>query len=111
MENWLLALISAIAAVIASTGFWTFLIKRSEKKDAKTKLLIGIAHDRIMWQAEQIISRGYITPEEYENLNDYLYVPYSEAGGNGTAKKIMDEIRKLPMHPHPVDGPHPSLIP
>lgn len=44
------------------------------------------------------VERGYITSDEYENLNDYLYAPYAEAGGNGSAKRVMEEVRKLPLH-------------
>ena len=35
--------------------------------------------------------------DEYENLVDYLYKPYEEMGGNGSAKRIVDEIKKLPI--------------
>lgn len=41
---------------------------------------------------------GYITQDEYENLHDYLYEPYLELGGNGTAKKVMAEVERLPLH-------------
>jgi hypothetical protein len=43
------------------------------------------------------IQRGWITEEEYKNLNDYLYKPYEELGGNGSAKRIMMEVNKLPI--------------
>jgi hypothetical protein len=51
----------------------------------------GISHQRY-------IERGWITQDEYENLHDYLYKPYEEMGGNGSAKKVMQEINKLPIH-------------
>ena len=40
---------------------------------------------------------GSITKDEYENLHDYLYLPYQELGGNGTAEKIMKEVSNLPI--------------
>ena len=49
----------------------------------------------LIW--ELTIQRGWITKDEFENLNDYLYRPYEELGGNGTAEKIMQEVRKLPL--------------
>lgn len=49
------------------------------------QLLVGLAHDRIVYLGMKYIERGYITRDEYENLNDYLYVPYAAAGGNGSA--------------------------
>ena len=27
----------------------------------------------------------------------YLYEPYEEMGGNGSARRVMEEVRKLPM--------------
>ena len=41
--------------------------------------------------------RGYITRDEYENLYEYLYKPYEKLGGNGSAKRIMAEVDKLPI--------------
>ena len=51
-------LVSVLLAVIASSGFWTFMQKRADKKDAKTELLIGMAHDRIMYLCRCYIERG-----------------------------------------------------
>ncbi len=30
--------------------------------------------------------------------SDYLYKPYEKMGGNGSAKKVMSEVNKLPIH-------------
>lgn len=87
--------ITIICAVIASSGFWLWIQKKMEGKDAKTRMLIGLAHDRIIQLGMEYINRGYITNDEYENLIDYLYKPYEEMGGNGTAKRIVDEVKKL----------------
>ena len=37
------------------------------------------------------IDQGYVTQDEYENLRVYLYEPYERMGGNGSAKRIMQE--------------------
>ena len=52
---------------------------------------------RIPKKALDIIERGWITQDEYENLNDYLYKPYAKMGANGSAKRIMQEVDKLPI--------------
>lgn len=96
MESWMVAIITAVISIAASSGFWQYLLHRHEKKDAKTRLLIGLAHDRILFLCSTYIHRGYITKEEYDDLNTYLYEPYEEAGGNGSAKKMMMEVQKLP---------------
>lgn len=90
-------IITIICSVLASSGFWAFLMKRNDSKDVKTRMLIGLAHDRIMYLATEYIKRGYITMDEFENLNTYLYEPYEALGGNGSAKRVMDEVKRLPI--------------
>lgn len=60
-------------------------------------MLIGLGHDRIVYLGMIYIDRGYITHDEYENLYEYLYKPYEKMGGNGSAKRIMDEVSRLPI--------------
>ena len=84
--------------MIASSGFWAYIQKRSEKKDVKTQMLVGLAHDRILFLGMSYIEQGFITRDEYENLYEYLYRPYEKMGGNGSAKRAMQEVNKLPIH-------------
>ena len=90
-----------LASVLASGGFWTLIQRRYDKNDAKTKLLVGLAHDRIVELGMTYIERGYIYQDEFENLDDYLFAPYEKAGGNGSAKRVMDVVRTLPIKPNP----------
>ena len=96
--DWITVLVTLIGAFIASSGFWAYINSRNNKHDNKTKLLIGLGHDRIIFLGMKYIERGWITEDEYENIHDYLYIPYKEAGGNGSAERIMTEIQKLPIH-------------
>ena len=89
-------LIAIIISIFASSGFWAFLQFIMSKKDAKNDMIMGLGHDRVVYLGTKYIERGYITPDEYENLYDYLYKPYEKLGGNGSAKRIMEEVRKLP---------------
>lgn len=98
MSPFLQMAVTVICAVLASSGFWAYLQARHEKKDAKTKMILGLGHDRIVALAMSYIERGWITQDEYEDLNKYLYNPYREMGGNGTAERLMTEIKKLPIH-------------
>ena len=98
MQPWLQMIVTIVCAVIASSGFWAYIQKRNENKDAKSRMLIGLAHDRIIFLGMSYIERGWITQDEYENLYEYLYKPYEEMGGNGSAKRIMNEVNKLPIH-------------
>lgn len=97
-ETLWIAIITGFVTLLASSGFWTFVLKRSDNKNARTRLLIGLAHDRIMHLGYSYIRRGYITKEEYDDLRTYLYEPYHEAGGNGSAERIMNEVHNLPFY-------------
>lgn len=98
MDSRLEIFVTIICSVIASSGFWTCMQKITDKKDVKTQMLIGLAHDRIVWLGMQYVERGWITQDEYENLYEYLYKPYEKMGGNGSAKRIMQAVNNLPIH-------------
>lgn len=98
MEPWLQIVVTIVCAVIASSGFWAFIQRKNENKDVKSQMLIGLAHDRIIFLGMRYIERGWISQDEYENLHDYLYKPYEKLGGNGSAQKVMIEVNKLPIH-------------
>lgn len=98
MEPWVQILLTVFSSVLASSGLWAYITKRLEKKDVKTEMLVGLGHDRIMYLGMSYIERGYITSDEYENLYQYLYKPYEKMGGNGSAKRVMNEVDKLPIH-------------
>ena len=93
--------LAIFAAVFGSTGFWALLTAiynaHNKKVSVEGKMLRGLAHDRIVELGESYLARGYITTDEYENLHDYLFVPYKELGGNGTAAKIVEDVKKLPL--------------
>ena len=103
METWVLPILTIVAGIvtslITSQGLWAHLSAKWQKDSAESELLRGLAHTRIMSLCEKYIERGWITPEEYEDLITYLYHPYLELGGNGTVQKMVDnEINRLPIH-------------
>ena len=103
-------IISLILAVFASTGLWTFITRVYDNKKKKLsnseKIALGLAHDRIMILGEECVKKGFITPDEYENLHDFLYIPYRDMGGNGAAERIMKEVDKLPITKGEDEGRH-----
>lgn len=106
MEPWFQIVLTVVSSVLASSGLWTYITKRLEKKDVKTEMLVGLGHDRIMYLGMSYIERGYITSDEYENLYEYLYKPYEKMGGNGSAKRVMNEVNKLPIHKSKYEEEH-----
>lgn len=99
MDAWLQIALTIFSSVLASSGLWAYVMKRADKKDVKTQMLMGLAHDRILDLGMSYLDRvpQYITQDEYENLKVYLYEPYEKMGGNGSAKRIMQEVEKLPI--------------
>ena len=88
-------LVTIVCAVLASSGFWAWIQKKDDKKSLQSQMLIGLAHDRIVYLGMEYIERGWTTKDEYENLNDYLYEPYKALGGNGSAKRIMEGVNRI----------------
>ena len=97
MEIWTNVGVPLIVALLTSSGLWALVSKRVDKNNAERKMLVGLAHDRIIHLGMVYIERGYVTQDEYENLQVYLYEPYEEMGGNGSARRVMEEVRKLPI--------------
>lgn len=97
MPPWLSVVVSVLIAVLGSSGIWAVILEREKRNSAENQLLLGLAHDRIIELCKVYIKRGWITADEYENLHDYLFVPYTARGGNGTAARMMGEVNKLPV--------------
>ena len=109
MEVWTQVAVPLLVALLTSTALWGVVskvilkrmeltAKRSKSDEAERKMLVGLAHDRIVHLGMAYVERGYITQDEYENLRVYLYEPYEKMGGNGSARRVMLEVDKLPVH-------------
>ena len=89
--------VTAITAIAASSGFWAFINRKRNTGSLTKKLLIGLAHDRIVTLSLDYIQRGCVTQEEHENLSVFLFHPYEQMGGNGSVLRLMKEVDKLPI--------------
>jgi hypothetical protein len=98
MEPIVQMIITVLSSILATSGFWAYLQHVSEKKSARSKMVLGLGHDRIVNLCKEYIDRGWISADEYENLHDYLYNPYEKMGGNGSAKRLMAMVQNLPIH-------------
>ena len=92
-------IIGIIAAVFASQGFWSWLQYRNRKKSSEAQLMMGIGYTKIIDICEKHIENGCIDAGELKELTDYLYTPYKAMGGNGTVDALMEQVKKLPIHP------------
>lgn len=94
------SIMAIVCTLLASSGFWSYLLRKQKRESAETKLMIGLGHVKIIDLCMKYIERGYITKDEYDSLNKYLFIPYKELGGNGTAERMMEEVAKLPIKEH-----------
>lgn len=104
MHPVLIALFSTLGGFLATgVGFWGYLRDKDKSNDASTRLLMGLAHDKIMHLGMKYVERGWVTNDEYDDFRKYLYDPYTELGGNGTSEHIMYTIERLPIKHDPID--------
>ena len=100
-------IITIIGFIFASNGFWAFLTNRSQRKKVnleqmQTDIAVqkksnkALLHDRLTDVCLLCIRRQYVFPDELNNI-EYMFEPYEELGGNGTVKKLVKDVRKLPV--------------
>ena len=87
--------VTVFVAMLGSTGLWTAIQNRSTAKSARDRMLLGLGHAKIFDVCEKYIRRDGITKEELEDLEKYLYKPYHDLGGNGTATAIVEKCKAL----------------
>ena len=95
-ELWQTA-VTVIIAILGSGGFWAILQRRSDAKDINKRMLLGLAHDKLLYLLMKYVDRGSVSADEFENVHKYLYLPYKEMGGNGIVEKLMREVERLPI--------------
>lgn len=96
-EEMVIALIAAAGGVLTSSGIWSFIQKKTQTNTAHTRLLMGLAYDKIITIGMAYIQRGWVSKDEYEEYLKYLVEPYKEMGGNGVADRIASEVGSLPF--------------
>src|SRR6185503_16124417 len=90
LDPYLKVLVPAVVAfMLQGAAFWGYLLRRNRKKDVNQQMLMGLVQHQITVQGMSYINRGWVTADEYDDLLNYFYKPYVEAGGNGSAERIM----------------------
>lgn len=92
--------IAVVLAILGSNGLWTvinnILINRKDKKSIDRQAMLALLHDRLYRLCQDYIKQGYVTIDQLDNLM-YLWQPYERLGGNGTGKKLYDQVLELPL--------------
>lgn len=91
-------IVAVISSIMGSSGVWILLNKLTDRRSASTKLILGIARDRIIYLGVKYIERGSITKDEYDDYLMYFVDPYFKFGGNGLAERIVGEVKQLPIY-------------
>lgn len=100
------AFASGAFGVMASSGFWTYILNTKKSNAALDTMIRGLAHDRIIHIGRGYIRRGYITIDEYDDYFQYLVQPYRDMGGNGSAEKVIKLVDQLPVLPSTAHKEH-----
>lgn len=98
--HWAVQVFMVTVGIFASSGFWAFLQYKDSGKKAETKLIMGLAYSEIVSLGLAYIDRGWISKDEFEEFQKYLWEPYRDLGGNGVGTRIMQEVALLPIKYH-----------
>lgn len=98
------ALLVGLGAFLAGSGsFWVYLRgkyeRRDKERDAYVALIMGLTHDKIVTMGIGFIEKGWVNKDEYDDLIKYFWEPYSALGGNGSAERIVNLVKILPLKP------------
>lgn len=77
-----------------------YVQKVDEAEKYKMDLIVSSYRYRLSQLCRLYLSRGYMTPGEYDQLNEFFHL-YSSLGGNGEAKIWYERAIQLPIHNHP----------
>lgn len=95
MDRYIELIVTVMLAVLGSNGLWAYIQSRNTRRTAKDRMILGLGHAEIFRTAEKYIERDGVTTDELEDLEKYLYKPYKEMGGNGTAETIVHKCHSL----------------
>lgn len=92
--------ITPIVVALLGSGLWSCLLEfvksKKNKKTAEQEMILGLGHDVLCNKLQKYLDRGWISIEELEDLDTYLYQPYRRMGGNSTGERLYEEVVKLP---------------
>lgn len=97
MNQLVAAIITALITGLTSGGFLSFIWKITQRKNSSSQMLLGLGHHEILEVGQNYINRGWVTIQELDDFNHYLYVPYRKLGGNGTGESIANKVNSLPI--------------
>ena len=93
LESVIVYIITTVVGAIL--GFIATKFKRNKKKDLAIEQGVqALLRNEIIRRYREFESKGEISILDKENLEE-MFVQYKNLGGNGTVKKMMDELINL----------------
>lgn len=90
-------IIVSLITGLTSSSFLAFLNARMNKHDNISQMVMGLGHHEILEDGRKLINKGFVTIQELDDFNHYLYEPYKALGGNGTGEEIAKKVNSLPI--------------
>ena len=93
MEHILAATIGYLVPLVLGSGlgFMYHKLTTNQRQDA---MLLALGRYRLINECEAILAQGYVTPTQYEMINN-LYNAYAGLGGNGVGHALYNRVIKL----------------
>lgn len=98
-------ILAVVVAAFGSTGLWTLINTivqahiEKKKKNPVQDMVLGLGYDRLVHVCNKYIRQGWIDQDDLRDISKYLYIPYIELGGNGTAEMLFNKVKNLPNTP------------
>lgn len=91
--------------ILGAPGFWQYFVspfidKHRKKRDPRDMAMVGLLHEDL-WDASVYYKNRYketgkgISQARYNYLEEYIYGPYRDLGGNADAEDIMKDLHGL----------------
>ena len=90
-------IIVSLITGLTSSSFLAFLGARLTKHDKFSQMLLGLGHHEILEDGQKLIDKGFVTIQELDDFNHYLFEPYKALGGNGTGEEVAKKVNSLPI--------------
>ena len=89
------------AVITSSTTLVITLLKiKNKQKAADNKIMFAlraIYSNEIRKKGRKYVDRGFITADEYADIEQMNNIYHEELDGNGYTKKIMSKVEQLPI--------------
>ena len=94
----LLAVLGSSALASLISGVFSLVANRKKAESGVEAGVRILLYGNIKHLGTKYTARGFITPDEYEDLTRMHAVYHNALNGNGFLDDIMDQVRRLPRH-------------